>query len=89
MALGARPADVLRMVVGQALRLAALGLLVGGASALVLSRTLVSLLFELTPTDPATFAMVALVLGAAALLAGALPALRAARLDPLEALRQE
>jgi putative ABC transport system permease protein len=89
MALGARPADVLSMVVAQALRLAALGLLVGGASALVLSRTLASLLFELTPTDPATFGMVALVLGAAALLAGALPALRAARLDPLQALRLE
>jgi predicted lysophospholipase L1 biosynthesis ABC-type transport system permease subunit len=89
MALGAQPGRVLRMVLGQALALTALGLLLGGAAALALSRTLASLLFELEPTDPVTFLAVGLVLGAAALLAGALPALRAARLDPLQALRTE
>jgi predicted permease len=88
-ALGARPGDVLRMVLGQALRLAALGLLLGAVAAAALSRALVSLLFELSPTDPATFAAVALVLAGAALLAATLPARRAARLDPLQALRSE
>ncbi len=77
------------MVLGEAVRLVAIGLAIGIPAALLLSRSLAGLLFGLTPTDPATLAGVVLVLGAAALLAGALPAWRAARLDPLHALRIE
>jgi ABC-type antimicrobial peptide transport system permease subunit len=89
LALGALPRDLLRMVLGEAVRLVAIGLAIGIPAALLLSRSLASLLFGLTPTDPATLAGVVLVLGAAALFAGALPAWRAARLDPLHALRIE
>ena len=89
LALGALPRDLLRMVLGQAVRLVAIGLAIGIPAALLLSRSLASLLFGLTPTDPATLAGVVLLLGAAALFAGALPAWRAARVDPLHALRIE
>jgi putative ABC transport system permease protein len=87
LALGALPRDVLRMVLSDAARLVTAGLVVGVPAALVVSRSLASLLFGLKPSDPATLAGVVLVLGSAGLLAGALPARRAARLDPLRALR--
>jgi putative ABC transport system permease protein len=89
LALGAVPSDLLRMVLGEAVRLVAIGLAIGIPVALLLSRSLASLLFGLTPTDPTTLAGVVIVLGAAALFAAALPAWRAARLDPLHALRIE
>jgi len=89
MALGARPADVLRMVLGHGLVLTFLGVAIGAAGALALTRVAKSFLFEVTPTDPLTFTGVALVLLASALLASFLPARRAASIDPIVALRNE
>jgi putative ABC transport system permease protein len=89
MALGARHADVLAMVVRHGAVLAGIGLVVGLGGALALSRLLSSLLFQVSPTDPPTFASGTVVLTAVALLAAALPARRAARTDPMVALRSE
>jgi len=89
MALGAHGASVVSMVVRQAMWLAIIGLGLGVAAALVLSRTMTSLLFDLSPTDPPTFATVAAVLGLVACLASYLPARRAAGVDPMVALRAE
>jgi len=88
-ALGAHPAHLRRMVLGQALLLAVAGVGVGLLAALALSRAIAGLLFELSPTDPATLAGVAVLLTAVALLASYLPARRATRVDPLIALRSE
>ena len=88
-ALGAHPCDVLRMVLRHALVLAVVGVSAGLAGALALSRVIGSLLFELSPTDPATLGAVAVLLTAVALLASWLPARRATRVDPLIALRSE
>jgi len=89
MALGALPIDVLHMVLSEAARLSATGLAVGLVAALLLSRSLASLLFGVAPAGPVTLAAVVLVLSLAALAAGSLPAWRAARVDPLQALRTE
>jgi putative ABC transport system permease protein len=89
MALGAMQRDVLRMVVGQGLRLALGGVAVGVAGALALTRILSSLLFGVTATDPLTFLTVPLVLLAVSALACYLPARRATRVDPIVALRYE
>jgi len=89
LAIGARRRDVLGHVVGQALTLTAAGLAIGLAGAVALGRTLRSLLFDVAPADPWTLAAVAVLLGGVALLAGFLPARRAASLDPLSALRAE
>jgi len=89
MALGARHADVLAMVVRHGAALAGIGLAVGLAGALALSSMLTSLLFQVSPTDPPTFAAGMVVLTAVAVLAAALPAHRAARTDPMVALRNE
>jgi predicted permease len=89
MALGAAPGDLLRQVVGQGLRLTAIGVAVGAAGSLVLARLLKSLLFGVTPNDPATYVGAAIVLLLTAALAGYLPARRAMRVDPIVALRQE
>jgi len=88
MALGARAAEVFAMVVGQGLRLSALGAALGLVGALGLSRVLAGLLHGVSPTDPGTFAAVTLLLTAVAALACSLPARRAARVDPLVALRE-
>jgi ABC-type antimicrobial peptide transport system permease subunit len=88
-ALGARPRDVLEMVVGRALTLAGLGVTLGVGGAFALTRFLESQLFEVGAGDPATFAAVALLLAGTALLASLAPARRAARLDPMAALRAE
>ena len=88
-ALGASRPDVLRLVVGQGVRLTLAGLLVGLAGALVLTRLMTSLLFGVEPTDPLTLATVAAFLAAVALLASWIPARRAAATDPAIALRAE
>jgi putative ABC transport system permease protein len=89
MALGAQGADVVRMIVRQGMRLALLGVGVGVACALALTRLVSSLLFGVSATDPLTFASVALLLAVVALAACLIPARRATRIDPLAALRQE
>ena len=89
MALGARHGDVLAMVVRHGAALAGIGLVVGLAGALALSRLVSSLLFRVSPTDPPTFATGMVVLTAVAILAAAIPARRAARTDPMLALRNE
>jgi putative ABC transport system permease protein len=89
MALGARPVDVLGMVLWQGLALGAAGIALGVLAAMVLTQLLRSLLFEISPSDPITFVGVAGVLLAAAGIACWLPARRAARIDPLVALRFE
>lgn len=89
MALGAARRDVLQMVLRQGLRLAATGLGLGFAASIVLTRFLSSLLFQVKPADRITIAAVSLTLAAVALLANYLPARRASRVDPNEALRSE
>jgi len=89
MALGARSADVLRMVMGIGLRIALTGIALGLAGAAALTRSLAALLYGVKPGDPVTFVVTPLVLAVVALLACAAPALRASRVDPAEALRQE
>ena len=89
MALGARTEDVLRLVLREAATLALVGIAVGLVLALALSRALGTLLFDVSPTDPLTFAAAPLVLLLTALVAASLPARRAAHVDPIEALRCE
>jgi putative ABC transport system permease protein len=89
MALGAQPGHILRSVLGQAMARAAAGVAAGIAGALALSRVLSSLLFEVQPTDLPTYAAVALFLLAVAAAASYLPAYRAARVDPMVALRHQ
>ena len=89
MALGAQRFDVLRMVLGDGVRMTLLGVGIGIVAALCLTRLMASMLFGVKPTDPLTFAAVALLLCAIALLACYLPARRAIRVNPIEALRYE
>jgi len=89
MALGAGRGDVVRMVMREAGLLLIVGVVVGAALAVAAARTAATLLFGLRPGDPATLAMAAGSLGLVAMLASYLPALRASRLEPTEALRQE
>ena len=89
MALGAKGGDVVRMILRQGALVAAAGLGAGLAAALLVTRLLARLLFEVTPTDPVTFALVPAVTAVIALLACCVPARRAARIDPLVALREE
>jgi putative ABC transport system permease protein len=89
LALGADPAGIRRMIVGDGLRLTAPALAVGVASAFAATRLAQSLLFDVSPTDPATFVTVAVAVGIVAVLACYLPARRASRVDPLKAIRAE
>jgi predicted lysophospholipase L1 biosynthesis ABC-type transport system permease subunit len=89
MALGATARDVQARIVGQTLRLAAIGMAIGMAASWVLAQSMSGLLFGVTATDPATFAGMLVMLGLVATLAGYVPARRASRIDPLVALRAE
>jgi predicted permease len=89
MALGASRRDVLRMVLGESLRLAVLGVIGGLIAAFALTRVLASLLYGVSATDPLTFASMALLLTLVAMLASWVPAHRATRVDPLVAIRYE
>ena len=89
LALGAHPRDVVRMVVGQGMRSAVVGVVVGLAASLVVTRLMASLLYGVSPTDAVTLLAVTALLALATLVANWLPARRAARVDPLVALRAE
>jgi putative ABC transport system permease protein len=89
MSLGAQPDQVLRLVMGQGAKLALAGIVIGSAAALALTRLMRSLLFEVSPADPLTFAGIAALLVAVALAACYIPARRAMRVDPMTALRYE
>src|SRR5262249_36560537 len=89
LALGAQSSDVLKLVVGQGVKLALTGLVLGLVGAFILTRVLTSFLFEVSATDPATYALISLLLAVVALLASYLPARRATRVDPVIALRYE
>jgi predicted permease len=89
MALGAQANDVLRLVVGQGMRVTLIGAMLGLAAALALTRVMKNLLFNVSPTDSATFASITLLLVIVALIASYIPARRATKLDPLISLRHE
>jgi ABC-type antimicrobial peptide transport system permease subunit len=88
-ALGARPSSVVRLIVMYALGLAAAGVAIGLVAAVLLSRAMAGLLYQISPTDPWTFGGITLVLFATALVAAMTPARRAARVDPMIALRAD
>jgi len=89
MALGAQTSDVLWMVIRRGMILALIGVALGLATALALTRVMKNLLFNVSATDPATFTLIALLLVSVALIASYIPARRAAKVDPLRALRHE
>jgi putative ABC transport system permease protein len=89
MALGAQSGDVVRLVIGQGMKLALIGVTIGLIASLALTRTMKTLLFGISATDPMTFAAIALLLTFVALLACFVPARRATTIDPLTTLRQE
>ena len=88
-ALGARRSDLLSLVIGKGLKLALIGSVLGLSGALAATRLVSSMLYGVTPTDPMTFACVSLLLVLLACIASWLPARRATRVDPMEALRCE
>ena len=89
LAMGATGGDVLRLVVGGGVKLALIGIAIGLASAAALARLVEAMLFEVTPSDPASYAATALILLAVAVAACYVPARRASRVDPLIALQTE
>jgi ABC-type antimicrobial peptide transport system permease subunit len=86
-AIGARPSDILTMVLAQGLRLSLIGLAAGALASAAMNRLISNMLYHVSPTDPAAFTGVSLAFLAVALAASFLPALRATRVDPLQALR--
>jgi predicted permease len=89
MALGAEGRDVMRMVVGHGLRLAALGLVIGAAAALAVTRLMTAMLYDVRPADPGVFVAIAFMLGVVSAIAALIPSLRAVRIRPGVALRYE
>jgi putative ABC transport system permease protein len=89
MAIGARPADILAMILSQGARLGIYGVLSGTVGALVATRLIRGLLFGISAFDPGTFAIMALLLAVVTLLACYVPARRATKVDPVTALRYE
>jgi putative ABC transport system permease protein len=89
MALGARAGNVLSLIMKNGLALVLTGIAIGIAGALALTRFLTTLLFGVTPTDSVTFVVVGIIFFVIAMIASLIPALRATRVDPLEALRYE
>jgi predicted permease len=89
MALGAAPRHIVSLVLGRALRLTVIGVIIGTAGALLASRVLTAFLFDVTPTDPITFAAVAVLVAVTALAAAIVPVRRATHVDPTTALRAE
>ena len=89
LALGAQPQGILQRVVGEALALAGVGVVVGTVGGLAVSRTMSSVLYGVQSNDPVTFASVSALVAVVALLASYIPARRAAKIDPMVALRYE
>src|SRR5262249_10772252 len=88
-ALGATSRNTLKLIIGQGMKLAALGIALGVGVALAVSRLMANLLFDVSATDPLTFVLIALLLAFVALLACYIPARRATKVDPMVALRCE
>jgi putative ABC transport system permease protein len=89
MALGAYPLQILNLILGKGIRLAFLGLIIGLGCSLALTRIMTSMLFQIKPIDPVTFTIVPMIIIAVVLLASYIPARRATKIDPMEALRYE
>jgi putative ABC transport system permease protein len=87
--LGASVTDIIKLVVGQGMRMVCVGLALGLLASFALTRVMASLLFGVSATDPATFILVSLLLAAVAFFASFIPARRATRVDPMVALRYE
>jgi putative ABC transport system permease protein len=87
MAMGATPAGILRLIIGEGMRVAIVGVAIGILGGLALGQAMASLVFGVPVSDAATFALVAVTLSGVALAACAIPALRASRIDPMAALR--
>jgi len=89
MAIGAQPRDVFKMILGQGMLLTVIGMVAGLVGAFALTRLMATMLFSIKPTDPLTFAVVAVLLVAVALIACYIPGRRATKVDPVNSLRYE
>jgi putative ABC transport system permease protein len=89
MALGAQPGEILKLIIGQGMKIVSLGLVLGAAASFVLTRLMTGLLYKVSPTDPFTFGATAILLALVALAACYFPARQAMRVEPVTALRQE